>query len=128
MEAAESSAGQPTSSVVWTWEAEDRLMAGMPILHETDVDAMGLVPLGLNCLIRSEGHARLSAQLRSQINAWGRRVLWRPSKERHVTCPSQNHTELVNETFRLVANASTKLPRVGGQWHVPAILATGKTT
>ena len=45
MKAAESSAGQPTSSVVRTLEAEDdtsakrqRLMAGMPILHETDVD------------------------------------------------------------------------------------------
>ena len=45
MEAAESSAGQPTSSVVRTLEAEDdtsakrqTLMAGMPILHETDVD------------------------------------------------------------------------------------------
>ena len=45
MEAAESSAGQPTSSVVRTLEAQDdtsakrqRLMAGMPILHETDVD------------------------------------------------------------------------------------------
>ena len=45
MEAAESSAGQPTSSVVRTLEAEDdssakrqKLMAGMPILHETDVD------------------------------------------------------------------------------------------
>ena len=41
----ESSATQPTSSVVRTLEAEDdgsakrkRLMAGMPILHETDVD------------------------------------------------------------------------------------------
>ena len=45
MLAAESSAGQPTSSVVRTLEAEDdtsakrqRLMDGMPILHETDVD------------------------------------------------------------------------------------------
>ena len=45
MEAAESSAGQPTSSVVRTLEAEDdtsakrqRLMAGMPILHETNVE------------------------------------------------------------------------------------------
>ena len=45
MEAAESSA-QPTSSVVRTMEAEDgtsakrqKLMAGMPILHETNVDA-----------------------------------------------------------------------------------------
>ena len=45
MEAAESSAGQPTSSVVRTLEAEvdtsakrQRLTAGMPILHETDVD------------------------------------------------------------------------------------------
>ena len=45
MEAAESSAAQPTSSVLRTLEAEDdasakrqRLMAGMPILHETDVD------------------------------------------------------------------------------------------
>ena len=45
MEATESSAGQPTSSVVRALEAEDdtsakrqRLMAGMPILHETDVD------------------------------------------------------------------------------------------
>ena len=45
MEDAESSAAQPTSSVVRTLEAEDdgsakrqRLMAGMPILHETDVD------------------------------------------------------------------------------------------
>ena len=44
MEPAESSA-QPTSSVVRTMEAEDgtsakrqKLMAGMPILHETDVD------------------------------------------------------------------------------------------
>ena len=44
MEAAESSAGQPTSSVVRSLEAEDdtsakrlKLMAGMPILHETDV-------------------------------------------------------------------------------------------
>ena len=44
-EAAESSAAQPTSSVVRMLEAEDdasskrqRLMAGMPILHETDVD------------------------------------------------------------------------------------------
>ena len=54
MEAAESSAGQPTSSVVRTLEAEDdtsakrqRLMAGMPILHETDVnmDAHKLVVL-----------------------------------------------------------------------------------
>ena len=41
----QSAAGQPTSSVVRTLEAEDhtsakrlRLMAGMPILHETDVD------------------------------------------------------------------------------------------
>ena len=45
MGAAESSAAQPTSSAVRTLEAEDdgsakrqRLMAGMPILHETDVD------------------------------------------------------------------------------------------
>ena len=45
MGAAESSAAQPTSSVVRTFETEDdgsakcqRLMAGMPILHETDVD------------------------------------------------------------------------------------------
>ena len=45
MGAAESSAAQPTSSVVRTLETEDdgsakrqRLMAGMPILHETDVD------------------------------------------------------------------------------------------
>ena len=45
VEAAESSAAQPTSSVVRTLEAEDdtsakrqRLMAGLPILHETDVD------------------------------------------------------------------------------------------
>ena len=45
MEPAESSAAQPTSSVVRTMEAEDntsakrqKLMAGMPILHETDVD------------------------------------------------------------------------------------------
>ena len=45
MEPAESSAAQPTSSVVRTLEAEDdtsakrqKLMAGMPILHETDVD------------------------------------------------------------------------------------------
>ena len=45
MEDAESSAAQPTSSAVRTLEAEDdgsakrqRLMAGMPILHETDVD------------------------------------------------------------------------------------------
>ena len=44
MEPAESSA-QPTSSLVRTMEAEDgtsakrqKLMAGMPILHETDVD------------------------------------------------------------------------------------------
>ena len=57
MGAAESSAAQPTSSVVRTLEAEDdtsekrqRLMAGMPILHETDVDvnmdAHKLVVLG----------------------------------------------------------------------------------
>ena len=45
MEAAESSAAQSTSSVVRTLETQDdasakrqRLMAGMPILHETDVD------------------------------------------------------------------------------------------
>ena len=45
MRAAESSAAQPTSSVVRMLEAEDdgsakrqRLMAGMPILHETDMD------------------------------------------------------------------------------------------
>ena len=45
MRAAESSAAQPTSSVVRTLEAEhdgsakrQRLMAGMPILHETDED------------------------------------------------------------------------------------------
>ena len=45
MGAAESSAAQPTSSAVRTLETEDdgsaklqRLMAGMPILHETDVD------------------------------------------------------------------------------------------
>ena len=45
METAESPAAQPTSSVVRTLEAEDdtsakrqTLMAGMPILHETDVD------------------------------------------------------------------------------------------
>ena len=45
MGAAERSSAQPTSSVVRTLEAEDegsakrqRLMAGMPILHETDVD------------------------------------------------------------------------------------------
>ena len=45
MGAAESSAAQPTSSVVGTLETGDdasakrkRLMAGMPILHETDVD------------------------------------------------------------------------------------------
>ena len=45
MGAAESSAAQPTCSVVRTLETEDdgsakcqRLMAGMPILHETDVD------------------------------------------------------------------------------------------
>ena len=45
MEAAESSAAQQTSPVVRTLEAEDdtsakrqKLMAGMPILHETDVD------------------------------------------------------------------------------------------
>ena len=45
IEPAESSAAQPTSSVVRTMEAEDdtstkrqKLMAGMPILHETDVD------------------------------------------------------------------------------------------
>ena len=45
METAESSAVQPTSSVVRTLEAEDdasakrkRLMAGMPILHETDLE------------------------------------------------------------------------------------------
>ena len=45
MEAAESSTGQPTSSVVRTLDAEDdtsakrqKLMAGMPILHDTDVD------------------------------------------------------------------------------------------
>ena len=45
MGAAESSAAQPTSSVVRTLEAEDnarakrqRLMARMPILHESDVD------------------------------------------------------------------------------------------
>ena len=44
-EAAESSAAQPTSSAVRTLETEDdtsaqrqRLMAGMPILHETDMD------------------------------------------------------------------------------------------
>ena len=44
MEPAQSS-GQPTSSVVRTMEAQDntsakrqKLMAGMPILHETDVD------------------------------------------------------------------------------------------
>ena len=43
--AAESSAANPTSSVVRTLVVEDgasakrqRLMAGMPILHETDVD------------------------------------------------------------------------------------------
>ena len=43
--AAESSAAQPTNSVIRTLEAEDdtsakrqKLMAGMPILHETDVD------------------------------------------------------------------------------------------
>ena len=42
MEAAESLTRQPTSSLVRTLEAEDdtsqRLMAGMPILHEIDVD------------------------------------------------------------------------------------------
>ena len=45
MLAAESSAAQPTSSAVRTLETEDdasakrqRLMAGMPIMHETDVD------------------------------------------------------------------------------------------
>ena len=45
MEAAKSLAVQPTSSVVRTLESEDdasakrqRLMAGMPILHDTDVD------------------------------------------------------------------------------------------
>ena len=45
MGAAESAAAQPTSSAVRTLETEDdrsakrqRLMAGMPILHETDVD------------------------------------------------------------------------------------------
>ena len=45
MGAAECSAAQPTSSAVRTLETEDyasakrqRLMAGMPILHETDVD------------------------------------------------------------------------------------------
>ena len=44
-EPAESSVAQPTSSVVRTLEAEDdtsakrqKLVAGMPILHETDVD------------------------------------------------------------------------------------------
>ena len=47
MGAAESSAAQPTSSAVRTLETEDdgsakrqRLMAGMPILHETDVDVI----------------------------------------------------------------------------------------
>ena len=45
MEAAESSAAQPVRSAVRTLETEDdgsakrqRLMAGMPIVHETDVD------------------------------------------------------------------------------------------
>ena len=45
MGAAESSSAQPTSSAVRTLENEDdgnrkrqRLMAGMPILHENDVD------------------------------------------------------------------------------------------
>ena len=40
MEAAESSTAQPTSPVVRTLEVEDdtRLIEGMPILHETDVD------------------------------------------------------------------------------------------
>ena len=45
MGAAESAAAQPTSSAVRTLETEDdasakrqRLMAGLPILHETDVD------------------------------------------------------------------------------------------
>ena len=45
MEAAESSAAQPTSSVIRTLEVEDdgsakrqRLTAGVPILHETDAD------------------------------------------------------------------------------------------
>ena len=45
MGAAESSAAQPTSSVVRTLETEDdgsakrqSLMAGMPIVHATDVD------------------------------------------------------------------------------------------
>ena len=54
MEVAESSAAQPTSSVVRTLESEDdtsakrqRLMAGMPILHdvEVNVDAHKLVVL-----------------------------------------------------------------------------------
>ena len=44
MEPAVSSAAQPTSSVVRTMEAEDdtsakrQKLAGMPILHQTDVD------------------------------------------------------------------------------------------
>ena len=45
MEAAERSGGQPTSSVFRTLEAEDdtsakrqKLMVGVPILHQTDVD------------------------------------------------------------------------------------------
>ena len=43
--AAESSVAQPTSSAVRTLEAEDdasakrqKVMAGMPVLHESDVD------------------------------------------------------------------------------------------
>ena len=72
------------------------------ILPSSNAMAMNPVPMGLDCFAVPEGHTTVWGQLRSQINVWGRRLLWRPSKERHVTCASQDHTVLANETFPLV--------------------------
>ena len=82
MEAAESSAAQPTSSVVRTLEAEDdtsakrqKLMAGMPILHETDVD----VNMDAHKLVVYGGDARRPRKVDSAGQEILRSQEWNPA-------------------------------------------------
>ena len=96
MEPAESST-QPTSSLVRTLEAEDgtsakrqKLMAGMPILHETDVD----VNMDANKLV-------VLAAMPDDQGKWTQRVIYWDKKYYGAKSGTLFDTEKVYENLRM---------------------------
>ena len=89
---------------------------------------MDPVPMGLNCLIGSEGQTKVWAQLRSQIDVRGRRLLETIVGETCHLCEPEPHGACHWDLAIDAANVSIKLPRLWGQCQGLAILASWKTT